>query len=96
MPQLSQGHLKFTEEDFLYSDYNNKILDYTNKETSVETIVDAININNEYLLNSHLLNSQLGTNIPNLLAVNFEHFLILARKYDLSLEDLIRISNARE
>ena len=46
MPNLVKGHIRYTEEDFLYSDLNQKIKDYITtgeeKETPIESIVDIL------------------------------------------------------
>lgn len=45
MPNLVNGHLRYTEEDFLYSDLNQKIVEYITgeeKETPIESIVDIL------------------------------------------------------
>lgn len=94
MPQLIKGHARFTDEDFLYSDFNARIIEYTmnkEKDSSVGTILDIIHINHEYLRNNRQ-----QSNVPHLLSATLEYFLILARKYDLSLEDLIKTSLTKE
>lgn len=108
MPHLVQGHMRFTESDFLYSDFNEKILKYTTedeKETPTGSIIDTLHDELEYLNRvtvnyNHLpeLFDDSSTTLVKeeagkVLAESLEYLLTLARKHGFTLEELIKITN---
>lgn len=104
MPNLVNGHIRYTEEDFLYSDLNQKIKDYITtgeeKETPIESLVDILHEELEHLdivtaKYKHL--PQLTDDSDDVkqkaglvLAETLEYFLTLARKCGFTLEELIK------
>jgi hypothetical protein len=104
MPQLVQGHVRFTEEDFLYSDLHHKISDYTTqeKEIPIDQNICILHEEIEYFSEKYI-ESYLLTNKDDFAAAVKKHkggivlsgildiLLVIARKYGFSLEDLIRI-----
>jgi len=106
MPNLVKGHLRYTEEDFLYSDLNQKIVDYITtgeeKETPIESIVDILHEELDELCTittnyKHLPQLTEADDVKQkaglVLAETLEYFLTLARKCGFTLEELIKISN---
>jgi NTP pyrophosphatase (non-canonical NTP hydrolase) len=104
MPNLVKGHIRYTEEDFLYSDLNQKIVDYITtgeeKETPIESIVDilheeleelsTVTVNYKHL--THLTDDvdDVKQKAGLVLAETLEYFLTLARKCGFTLEELIK------
>jgi hypothetical protein len=106
MPQLVQGHVRFTEEDFLYSDLHHKISDYTTqeKEIPIDQNICILHEEIEYFTEKYIeSSSKLYANKDDFATAVKKHkggivlsgildiLLVIARKYGYSLEDLIRI-----
>ena len=104
MPNLVKGHIRYTEEDFLYSDLNQKIGDYITtgeeKETPIESIVDTLHeeldelsrvtANYKHLPQLTDDSDDVKKEAGLVLAETLEYFLTLARKCGFTLEELIK------
>lgn len=104
MPNLVNGHMRYTEEDFLYSDLNQKIVDYITtgeeKETPIESIVDilheelddlcSVTANYKHLPQLTDDSDDVKQKAGLVLAETLEYFLTLARKCGFTLEELIK------
>lgn len=92
MPQLVQGHVRFTDEDFLLEDYQAKVCEKYKKE-SYDNLVDILYINNNKLV---LMKDEqvvelfdTSQNIKRILAQNLAVITALAQREGLVLTDLI-------
>lgn len=99
MPQLVKGHVRFTEDDFLYSDLHHKISEYTiqEKEIPIEQNISILHEEIEYFTEKFVLSASSHTS-PYVkkhegivLSGILDILLVLSRKYGYSLEDLIHI-----
>ena len=104
MPQLIKGHIKFTEEDFLYSDYNLHIKNEAegiDVKTPMNMMCQVVQDHIDYL-------QIVSTNYAHLpilpdtvdyvkeksgecLSDTLESLLVLANKYGFTLQDLLKM-----
>lgn len=92
MPQLIQGHARFTDADFILEDYQAKVCE-KNKKESYDKLVDILYINHNKLI---LMKDEqvvelfdTSQNIKRLLAENLAVITTLAHREGLALADLI-------
>jgi hypothetical protein len=97
MPQLVRGHVRFTDDDFLYSDLHHKITEYTmqEKQITIEQNISILHEEIEYFTEKYVLSENTSSSVKNregiVLSGILDILLVLSRKYGYSLEDLIRI-----
>ena len=104
MPQLIKGHIKFTEEDFLYSDYNEHIKTEAQDidlKTPMNMMCQVVQDHVDYLQ----IVSANYVHLPTLpdtidyvkeksgecLSDTLESLLVLANKYGFTLQDLLKM-----
>jgi len=93
MPHLVQGHVRFTEEDFLLTDYQESALS-KNKTKSYRNLAAQLKDNSEQLVLMkdpeivELFNTQ--KNIKQLLSSSLSVIIALAEREGCSLSDLLK------